>query len=280
MRIVDRADGTVLFEVSSGEGEKLTDLVEDVQSFQISELFLEVALREGVDENVVRSLRDHLASLSALSVGLEPIVDADSVVRLAGQTLDHASIGIGGLVVTAQSESGDAISWSYSRPDGRFELSFAAKPEWSKIDLLVSGRGGLLLSSYELDELDGAVDRLEPFFVLTATGRIVLEDGTPLAGGRLEAWSSWSKLDDDGVFRLPLDRLSEDLHLEVFSETGEPLGGYWSVTLPASEPVNFGEHRVPAPTSSWPDSDQPLMALEFPVEPIFAVDHRGDSDLA
>lgn len=277
MRIVDRADGIVLFEVSSDEGEKLTDLVEDVQSFQISELFLEVALREGVDEAVVRRLRDCLASLSSLTVGLEPIVESESVVRLAGQIFDHASQGVGGLVVTAQSESGDAASWSFSRPDGRFELSFAVKPEWSKIDLLVSGRGGLLLSSYELDELEGAVDRLEPFSVLVATGRILLADGTPLSGGRLEAWSSWSKLDQEGVFRLPVDRLNEDLHLEVFAPSGEPLGGYWSVTLPSSEPVHLGEHRVPAPSPNWPSSDQPLMATEFPVEPIFAVDHRGES---
>lgn len=260
MRIVDRANGNILLEVPDDQGETLTDLVEDVQSFQVSELFLEVAEREGVDASIIEKLQSQLASSPTFFAGSEPTVEGEPGQRLSGQVLDHAGRPVGGLVVTAQSKDDDAVSWAFTRPDGTFALDFAARPDWSSIDLLVSGRGGLLLSSFELDELNDQVERMEPFSVLTVGGRVVIEGGTPLVGGRVEAWSTWSVTDADGRFLIPVDRLGEELNLEVFAASGEPLGGYWKVALPENEPVDLGERTVPVPKPDWPDSEEPLIA--------------------
>lgn len=269
MRIVDRSNGKILLEVPDDQGEKLTDLVEDVQSFQVSELFLEVAEREGVEPSILQLLGRELAASPTLFVGSEPALEGPAAQRLSGQLLDHSGRPLGGLVVTAQSQDEEAVSWAFSRPDGTFELSFAVRPDWSTVDLLVSGRGGLLLSSFELDELHDEVERMEPFTVHTVTGRVLLEDGAPLAGGRVEAWSTWSCIEADGSFSIPVDRLGEDLHLEVFAPSGQPLGGYWKVTLPNAEPIDLGEHTVPQPDPKWPDSDVPLLAVEPPNDSLF-----------
>ncbi len=260
MLIVDRASGIVALEVSEDLGSQLTDLVEDVQSFQVSELFLEVAAREGVDGTILTTLGELLALTPTLFMGSEPQIEGDPALRLTGQLLDHAGAPIPGLVVTAQSRDEEAVAWAFSRPDGTFTLDFSTRPDWSNMDLLVSGRGGLLLSSYELDELHDEVERMEPFTVLSATGRVRLENGEPLVGGRVEAWSTWAVTGPDGVFLLPVDRLGEELHLEVFASSGQPLGGYWTVKLPDQEPVDIGEWSVPVPTDNWPDSEEPLIA--------------------
>lgn len=269
MRIVDRANGNILLEVLDDQGEKLTDLVEDVQSFQVSELFLEVAEREGADPSIVSKLREELAKSPTLFVGTEPTLDGPAAQRLSGQLLDHAGEPVGGLVVTAQSQDEEAVSWAFSRPDGSFELSFAVRPDWSSVDLLVSGRGGLLLSSFELDELHDEVERMEPFSVHTVGGRVLVEGGAPLAGGRVEAWSTWSVTDAEGRFAIPVDRLGEELHLEVFAPSGQPLGGYWKVALPATEPVDLGDYTVPTPDPEWPDPDEPLLAVETAHDSMF-----------
>jgi hypothetical protein len=137
------------------------------------------------------------------------------------------------------------------------------------VDLLVSGRGGLLLSSFELDELNDQVERMEPFHIMTISGRVAIEGGQPLAGGRVEAWSTWSVTDQQGRFQIPVDRLGEELHLEVFAPSGEPLGGYWKVKLPETEPVDLGEYTVPLPKPDWPDSEEPLLAAEFSNDSVF-----------
>ncbi len=260
MRIVDRASGSIVLEVSEALGATLTDLVEDVQSFQVSELFLEIAAREGVDGAILSKLTEHLAQSPTLFVGTEPQVEGEPALRLTGQLLDHSGSPLPGLVVTAQSQEEDAVSWAFSRPDGTFSLDFATRPDWSSMDLLVSGRGGLLLSSFELDELHDEVEQMEPFHMFSATGRVKLEDGQPLIGGRVEAWSTWAVTDSDGQFRLPVDRLGEELHLEVFAPSGQPLGGYWKVLLPTEEPADIGETTVSPPTPNWPDSEEPLLA--------------------
>jgi hypothetical protein len=263
MRIVDRSCGDVLLEVPDDQGEMLTDLVEDVQSFQVSELFLEVAAREGVDVSIIERLQSELSKSATLFVGSEPVLEEGVALRLSGQLLDHAGRPLGGLVVTAQSKDDDAVAWAFSRPDGSFSLTFASKPDWSATDLLVSGRGGLLLSSFELDELTDEVERMEPFHVITICGRILLEGGQPLAGGRVEGWSTWSVTDGEGRFQIPVDRLGEELHLEVFAPSGQPLGGYWKVVLPETEPVDVGTKVVPMPTPDWPDSEEPLLAADM-----------------
>jgi hypothetical protein len=263
MRIVDRSSGKILLEVPDDQGEMLTDLVEDVQSFQVSELFLDVATREGVEASIIEQLQEELRQSPTLFVGSEPFFEGEVGLRLSGQILDHSQAPIGGLVVTAQSKDDEAAAWAFSRPDGTFELAFATKPDWKSMDLLVSGRGGLLLCSFELDELNDQVERMDPFAVMTITGRVVIEGGQPLVGGRVEAWSTWAVTDQDGRFQIPVDRLGEDLHLEVFAPSGEPLGGYWKVSLPESEPADLGERLVPVPNPEWPDSDEPLLAPEF-----------------
>lgn len=268
MRIVDRANGNIMLEVSDDLGEMLTDLVEDVQSFQVSELFLEVAEREGVDASIVDKLRAQLAQSPTFFVGTEPTVEGEVAQRLSGQVLDYGGRPVAGLVVTAQSKDDEAVSWAFTRPDGSFELVFAVRPDWKNMDLLVSGRGGLLLSSFELDELNDEVERMEPFSVMSISGRVVIEGGAPLVGGRVEAWSTWSVVDEDGRFLIPVDRLGEELHLEVFAPSGEPLGGYWKVALPEAEPVDLGERLVPEPKPDWPDSEEPLIA---------DLRHEGDS---
>ena len=260
MLIVDRASGSIVLEVSDELGSMLTDLVEDVQSFQVSELFLEVAAREGIDGTILSKLTELLAQSPTLFVGTEPQVEGEPALRLTGQLLDQSGAPLPGLVVTAQSQEEDAVSWAFSRPDGTFTLDFASRPDWSTMDLLVSGRGGLLLSSFELDELHDEVERMEPFHLLTATGRVKLESGQPLIGGRVEAWSTWAVTGADGQFCLPVDRLGEELHLEVFAPSGQPLGGYWKVTLPPEEPADIGESVVAEPTPNWPDSEEPLIA--------------------
>lgn len=260
MLIVDRASGIVALEVPEDLGSQLTDLVEDVQSFQVSELFLEVAAREGVDGTILTKLRELLDLAPTLFMGSEPQVEGEPALRLTGQLLDHTGAPIPGLVVTAQSRDEEAVSWAFSRPDGTFTLDFSTRPDWSNMDLLVSGRGGLLLSSYELDELHDEVERMEPFHILSATGRVRLENGEPLVGGRVEAWSTWAVTGSDGGFLLPVDRLGEELHLEVFAPSGQPLGGYWNVKLPNEEPADVGESVVPVPTENWPDSEEPLIA--------------------
>lgn len=269
MRIVDRANGNILLEVPDDQGEMLTELVEDVQSFQVSELFLEVAEREGVDPSILSALGDALRASPTLFVGSEPTLQREAAQRLSGQLLDHSGGPLAGLVVTAQSRDDEAVSWGFSRPDGCFELSFPVQPDWTTIDLLVSGRGGLLLSSFELDEITDQVERLEPFHVTTVTGRVMIEDGQPLVAGRVEAWSTWSVTDQDGRFRIPVDRLEEELHLEVFAPSGEPLGGYWKVKLPAAEPADVGDYTVPVPKPDWPDSEEPLIAAEFANDGVF-----------
>lgn len=211
MRIVDRASGIVVLEVPEDLGSQLTDLIEDVQSFQVSELFLEVAAREGVDDTILSKLAELLAQSPTLFVGTEPQVEGEPALRLVGQLLDHTGAALAGLVVTAQSQDEDAVSWAFSRPDGTFALDFAVRPDWSHMDLLVSGRGGLLLSSFELDELHDEVERMQPFHLLTATGSVKLETGEPLIGGRVEAWSTWAVTGADGQFRLPVDRLGSTL---------------------------------------------------------------------
>lgn len=260
MRIVDRASGSIVLEVSDELGSMLTDLVEDVQSFQVSELFLEVAAREGIDGTILSRLTELLAQSPTLFVGTEPQVEGEPALRLTGQLLDHSGAPLPGLVVTAQSQEEDAVSWAFSRPDGTFALDFATRPDWTSMDLLVSGRGGLLLSSFELDELHDEVERMEPFHLLTASGRVKIEGGQPLIGGRVEAWSTWAVTGSEGQFCLPVDRLGEELHLEVFAPSGQPLGGYWKVTLPTEEPADIGETVVGEPTPNWPDSEEPLIA--------------------
>lgn len=275
MRIVDRASGAVLLEFPEAQGNRLTDMVEDVQSFQISGLFLDVAQREGLAPEHVSTLAEWLQDCPTLHGGLQTRPEI-SVQSLSGQLLDHRGEPIGGLVVTVQNSDEEAVSWAYSGPDGRFELHFEERPNWPESELLVSGRGGLLLCSFELDELTDEVDRLEPFTVITVLGRVRTESGACLKGGRVEAWSTWAPLDEMGVFRLPVDRLNEELVLEVFAASGQPLGGYWKVRLPEGEPASVGEHVVPEPSPEWPDSETPLMARPHEVQPIFTgVAERG-----
>lgn len=268
MRIVDRASGAVLLEFPETQGDKLTELVEDVQSFQISGLFLDAAGRVGLAAEHVSTLSACLHGRPTLYGGLQAQPEAN-VHRLGGQLLDHTGNPLGGLVVTVQNSAEEAVSWAYSGPDGRFQLHFEESPNWSESELLVSGRGGLLLCSFELDELTDEVEQLEPFTILTVTGRVRTESGTSLEGGRVEAWSTWAPLDSSGDFRLPVDRLNEELVLEVFAATGQPLGGYWKVRLPETEPASVGEHTVPEPSPVWPDSETPLMARPHNVQPIF-----------
>lgn len=269
MRIVDRASGGVLLEFSETQGDKLTDLIEDVQSFQISGLFLDVAGREGLAAEHIDALAAQLNDRPTLFGGLEAKSGKGVVQRLAGQLLDVGDRPIGGLVVTVQDNDGEAVSWAYSGPGGRFELAFQEAPNWSESELLVSSRGGLLLCSFELDELEDGVDRLEPFRIMTVNGSVRTDSGASLAGGRVQAWSTWAPLDAQGRFSLPVDRLNEELVLEVFAPSGEPLGGYWKVRLPDAEPVDVGEHSVPAPASSWPRPETPLLARPHKVQPIF-----------
>jgi hypothetical protein len=269
MRIVDRADGKLLLEVPDDQGRLLTDLAEDVQSFQVSELFLEVAAQEGVDASILDRLRQELSRCPTLFVGGDPVPDGEVTHRLGGQLVDHDGKPLGGLVVTAQGSQGDAASWAFSGPDGHFELGFAAQPDWKDLELLVSSRGGLLLLSFELDELDDKVERMDPFVIATVRGRVLTADGQPLSGGRVEAWSTWAVTNEEGAFQIPVDRLGEELYLEVFAPSGQPLGGYWKVRLPESEPIDLGEHSVPVPDPDWPDSDEPLIAAEFGVDSVF-----------
>ena len=79
MRIVDRANGNILLEVPDDQGETLTDLVEDVQSFQVSELFLEVAEREGVDPSIIEKLQAQLSSSPTFFAGSEPTVEGPAL---------------------------------------------------------------------------------------------------------------------------------------------------------------------------------------------------------
>lgn len=277
MRIVDRANGRILLEVPDAQAELLTDLVEDVQSFQVSELFLEVAEREGVEASILSCLRTQLQQSPTFFVGTEPDLEGQECKRLSGQLLDGRGGPLGGLVVTAQSHDEEAVTWAFSRPDGGFELSFSSHLDWTGLELLVASRSGLLLSSFELDELGEQVERMEPFHIVTLAGKILIEGGSPLVGGRVEAWSTWSTTDEQGHFQIPVDRLGEELHIEVFAASGQPLGGYWKVVLPKETdgdadslgPIDIGEKTVPQPKPDWPDSDEPLIAAEFSNDAIF-----------
>lgn len=269
MRIVDRAGGEVLLEFSEDQGDKLTELVDDVQSFRLSELFLDVAASQGLGPGEVETLRSFLTTAPALFVGLEHTPQR-SVHTLTGHLLESGGRPLGGLVLTVQNHQDEAVAWAYSRPDGSFTLDFCDPPNWVECELLVSGRGGLLLCSFELDELHDGVTRLEPFTITTVTGQILTESGAPLTGGRVQAWSTWAPLNEEGRFQLPVDRLNEPVTLEVFAASGQPLGGEWKVRLPQKEPADIGCRQVPDPAAVWPTAEDPLLNTPHSVNPIFA----------
>lgn len=258
MRIVNRSTGVVVFNNGSFElADLLTDLVEDVQSFEVSELFLVSARQAGLDTELL----EVFLSLQAprVRLGLEPRNEGPAT--LSGQIVDCRAEGLGGLAVTCQDREGRALTWAFSREDGRFELTFPEQPNFVDLELLVSARGGLLVSCFELDELPNAVTRLESFTVSTVRGQIDTATGGPLQDGFVEIWSSWAQTDSEGRFCLPVDTLGEVLDLEIFSPQGRPLGGYWTVRLPKTEPVDLGQRVVPDPAELESEpSPHPLLA--------------------
>lgn len=271
MQIVDRADGRVLVDLPDELGAKLSDVAEDVQSFQVTELFLELAAQEGMDPEDLSRLRQELERSPTLVVGMDKERGEDPSLVLEGLVVDRGGQPLAGLALTFLDNSSDeALAWTFSDPEGRYRLAVVSPSSWSAVEILVAARGGLLLASFEMDRPSQKLESLEPLLIATVCGQVLTESGEPLVGGRVEALHTWSVLDENGRFRLPVQSLSEPLDLEVFASTGEPLGGYWRVAgLPsqeeeASDPRDLGVHRVPAPNPDWLESSLPLLAADEP----------------
>lgn len=268
MRIVDRSNGVVLGELAEDQADVIGDLVEEVQSFQVSEMFLDASHTEGVDGELLKVLRAALDRSPTLFVGLEPQVGEGGGFTLQGTLVDAERTPLGGLAVTAQNSDDEALGWAFSRPDGAYTLKLNSIP--TNAEVFVSARGGLLLSSLELDGPSSGIEEIDPIGVLTLRGKVVKQDGTPLSAGRVEVWGSWAVTDTDGGFCLPVERLGEEVVIEVFAASGQPLGGYWTVTTGEVDPAELGVRVVPVPDAKWPDSDEALIApLNFHQDSVY-----------
>lgn len=270
MKIVDRADGRVLLDASDELEDLLYELVEDIQCFQISELFLRSLTEQGVDWSKTEALRAELSKSPTLFGGGELALDGDAAITLSGVLTDGLGTGLGGLALTLQSKDGQAVAWAFSKTAGDYELKVSALPQDGELELLVSGRGGLVLYSCELVGVTGGNKELDPISILSLKGRVCFEGGEGLAAGRIEAWGTWAVTDSEGKFSLPVEAMEGELVLEVFAASGQPLGGYWKINFSEGEPKDLGDRVVPRPEPNWPDSGEPLIAgLDYRPDPLF-----------
>lgn len=270
MKIVDRADGRVLLDTTDELEELLYELVEDIQCFQISELFLQSLTEQGVDWSITEALRVELTKSPTLFGGGVLASDGDAAATLSGVLTGSLGKGLGGLALTLQDKEGQAVAWAFSKTGGDYELKLSSLPQDGELELLVSGRGGLVLYSLELVGVTDGSKELDPISILCLEGRVCFEGGEGLAAGRIEAWGTWAVTDSEGRFSLPVEALEGELVLEVFAASGQPLGGYQKINFGEGESKDLGDRVVPRPDPNWPDSGTPLIAgFDYRPDPLF-----------
>lgn len=287
--LIDRADGTPFCQLTPEDfrilQQQLVRESEDDFDYYLTDATLELLGQAGLSQ-------DALAGLSArmrhrgLDVGW--VLGPGDGESYSGSLVDSEVIGLGGIRVDLMSSQG-MISWTYSGPEGDFEVfgragESAEYPEgtWHPEGtwyLRLSGRGNLVLRHLPLD---GPGDQGQ-FEIQTLRGSVATEDGEPLsavtvllsgwkAKEKLESstWTdlggqrSWGDSDDEGRFSIPVS-LPEDvgplqLDLELTAVSGQTLETL-ALTVNSEAGFDLGVIRAPKP-----------MATELPIEPELVVE--------
>ncbi len=270
--LIDRADGTQFCQLTPEDfrifQQQLVRESEDDFDYYLTDATLELLGQAGLSQEALAGLSARMRH-RGLDVGwvLGP-ADGDSY---SGSLVDSDVIGLGGIRVDLMGSQG-MISWTYSGPEGEFEV-FSKAGELPEF-LRLSGRGDLVLRHIPLD---GPGDQGQ-FEIQTLRGSVITEEGEPLsavtvllsgwkAKEKLESstWKelggqrSWGDSNDEGRFSIPVS-LPEDagplqLDLELTAVSGQTLE---TLTLTVNSEAGFdlGEIRAPKP-----------MATELPVEP-------------
>lgn len=276
--LIDRADGTPFCQLAPEDfrilQQQLVRESEEDFDYYLTDATLELLRQAGLSQEALAGLAARMR-YRGLDVGWE--LGPGDGESYSGTLVDSEVVGLGGIRVDLMSSRG-MISWTYSGPEGNFEVfgkvgGDAEHPEGTYY-LRLSGRGDLVLRHIPL-EAPGDQGQFE---IQTLRGSVVTEDGEPLsavtvllsgwkAKEKLESstWTdlggqrSWGDSNEEGRFSIPVS-LPEDvgplqLDLELTAVSGQTLE---TLTLAVNSEAGFnlGEIRAPKP-----------MATELPAEP-------------
>ncbi|MEW6278756.1 MAG: hypothetical protein AB1758_09055 [Candidatus Eremiobacterota bacterium] len=274
IRLVDRLNGEVLGEIPARDMEVLHGaLIEEDDTdadYYLNPETLDRLQESGMSEEGMNILRTALTERDEVDVGWEPVVQ-NPVARVTGQVMSEQDQPLGGLLVDladTREEVEDALSWSFTRPDGSFEISLdeqdleAARNQ--SLVLTLSALGDDWLSEAPVDFESGTEVQVGVLKVPVFTGRVISDDEKrPLAGialqvtmladeGALEWFGTWVTSKADGSFCFPFRRPDESVPvrqtmlLELLGPGGEPLCELEKEN-PMDLPSDLGEIECPDP---------------------------------
>ena len=293
--LVDRASGTVLTTIGDADFQLLQQSLEAESSedydFYINEATLDYLQEQGLSEEVVGALKGRLLG-RGMDVGWERETQGQETLH-TGTVVDDKGQPLGGIRVDlmdlAPPQTGIAqdvrviLDWTYSRPDGSFQLE--SSKEAPGTELRLSGRGDLVLASGFID----TIGEQGEFTVQTVTGTVKTAAGVALSGVSVQLlnWNvvdgddtdddalggtlSWGDSDEQGRFaipvHLPTDAGAIQLSLEVLAVTGESLLDQ-DVVFEPEDGFEIGEIVANEPDETWGEEvhiDASDRAFEHPL---------------
>jgi hypothetical protein len=275
--LIDRADGTPLWDLSASDFDILQDqLVRESDQdydYYLNDGTLELLAAAGMSAEAVTALSSRMRH-RGLDLGWEHTVATAGQVY-SGSVVDVEGAPLGGIRVDLM-EAASLLAWTYVRKDGVFSLS--SKADTGGLRLRFSGRGDLILRE-EPVQLPGQQGVFE---LQTLVGRVLTGSDLPLAGvnvsltdwqaeGSSQSWvdlggrRSWGDTDEGGAFSIPVS-LPEDLgslqlELELTAPDGQSLETL-KVTAVPGDGFELGVLRAPEPQPPADPELLPSPALE------------------
>lgn len=277
IRLVDRLNGEVLGDISGDDMEVLHKaLTEDDESdadYYLNPETLTLLAEAGMSEGALEILKKALTEREEVDIGWEPVT-SEPAARVFGKIVAEGGDALGGLLVDladSDEEVEDALSWSFSRADGTFEIALDAEDlaqcKDAALILTLSALGDDWLSEYELKFGEETEVDLGEIQVPVFKGMVISdEEKVPLAGiavqvtfladeGAMEWFGTWVTSRADGTFSFPYRRpdetvpVNQSMLLELLGPGGEPLTDLEIENPMELESSDLGEIECPDPNA-------------------------------
>lgn len=219
----------------------------------------------GVSQDLLESLQSHMKS-GGLDMGWER-VSTSEISGFTGTTTDREGEPLGGLRVVLLSSDHQVLNWSYSAPDGRYDVWCPEEVEPAFIRF--SGRGDLVLKEFALHNR-GELGEIK---VDTITGVVVDKDGEAIPGVSVQLlyWKeefdssfsqtgskggglTWGDSNELGAFVVPvrIDNRSMGWQavLEILAPKGQTLRKLM-VNIHPTRNLALGQLVCPRPEVEW-----------------------------
>lgn len=251
IRLVDRLNGEVLGDISADDMEvlhkALTEEDESDADYYLNPETLTLLAEAGMTQPALDILHKALNERDEVDIGWEPVA-TERAARVFGKIVSETGEVLGGLLVDladSDEEVEDALSWTFSRGDGTFEIALdsddLAAAKDSTLVLTLSALGDDWLSEYELKFAESTEVDLGEIQVPIFHGKVISDtEKTPLGGiavqvtfladeGAMEWFGTWVTSRPDGTFSFPYRRpdesvpVNQSMLLELLGPGGEPL---------------------------------------------------------